>query len=120
MALLEQLLAGLVQTAAGEHQKVQRSPTDKHPNCLILSYPQAWLRSLSAQLYQQSLLARRLQQTHGTGLTDGQAGSSATQRTAAPCLGTTSVQRKDWEGSLGQCCSDPGTVGRVFASTTFQ
>lgn len=41
VAVLEQLLNGLVQTAAGEHQKVQWSSADKHPNCLILSYPQA-------------------------------------------------------------------------------
>lgn len=39
VAFLEQLPNGLVQTAAREHQKVKQSSTDKHPNCLILSYP---------------------------------------------------------------------------------
>lgn len=48
MAFLDQLPNGLVQTAAREHQKVKWSPTDKHPNCLILSFPPAWLSILSA------------------------------------------------------------------------
>lgn len=137
-ALLEQLLNGPVQTAAGEHQKVQRSPADKHLNCLILSYPRARLSSLAAHQLLATALPHTRASLHGDCfaqavkgcLTGCRPGRFGIQR-AVTCWITLRVesfrQRREGECGPGSVleqasprCSDPATVGSVSASSTLQ
>lgn len=138
VALLEQLLNGPVQTAAGEHQKVQRSPADKHLNCLILSYPRARLSSLPAHQLLATALPHTRASLHGDRfaqavkgcLTGCRPGRFGIQR-AVTCWITLRVEsfRQRREGECGPGsgleqasprCSDPATVGSVSASSTLQ
>lgn len=129
-------LSGHVQTAAGEHQKLQRSSADKHPNCLILSYPQAWLISLSARdelsrAYSSplhpSLFPWRWLHTHSQGLTACWSGRldipgylmENPQREVL--LAEKGLGMQTWVSARASPrCSDPATVGSVFASTISQ